>query len=47
MGSIFNEVVGPDMVGMFRPQPNARAVIQPKPPAFGLFVVCPLKSDPP
>jgi len=37
MGAILDEVVGPDMVGMLRPQPHARAVVQPEPPPFGLF----------
>ena len=34
--AILDEVVGPDMVGPIRPQPQARAVVQPQAPAFRL-----------
>lgn len=36
--TILNEVVGPDMVGIFQPKPDARAVVQPQPTAFRLLV---------
>jgi hypothetical protein len=38
MGSILDEVVGPDMVLMLWPQAKARAVRQPQTAAFGLLV---------
>ena len=37
--AILDEVVGPDMVWIFRPQPDTRAVVQPQPTAFGLPVL--------
>jgi hypothetical protein len=37
MGAISNEVIGPDMVGSLRPQPDARSVVEPETPAFRLF----------
>jgi hypothetical protein len=37
VGLVRDEVIGPIMVGTLRPQPNARPVIEPEPPAFGLF----------
>ena len=37
VGAISNEVVGPDMVGPLRAQTNARSIIEPQTPAFGLF----------
>ena len=37
MGAISNEVIAPDMVGSLRPQPDARSVVEPETPAFGLF----------
>src|SRR5215475_7527319 len=33
MSAILNEVVGPDMAGPLRPQPDARAIRQPQAPA--------------
>jgi hypothetical protein len=36
MGALLEEVVGPDMVGVLGPQPNARSVIQPQACALGL-----------
>jgi len=38
VGAILDEVVGPDVVAMLRPQPDARPIRQPKPAAFWLFV---------
>jgi hypothetical protein len=29
MGAVLDEVVGPDIVGAFRPQPNAGSIRQP------------------
>lgn len=37
MGSVLDEVVGPDMVGPLGAQPDARSVIEPKPASPGLF----------
>jgi len=37
-GAILHEVVGPHVIGPLRPQPDARAVVQPKAPALGLFL---------
>ena len=37
MGALLEEVVGPDVVGAFGPQPDARSVRQPEPSAFGLL----------
>ena len=45
MGAVLDEVVGPDMVGMLRPQPDARAVVQPQPAPLGLLLAGP--SAPP
>ena len=38
MGPILDEVIGPDMVGMLGPEPDAGSVIEPEPPALGLLV---------
>ena len=38
MGPILDKVVGPDVIAVFRPQPDARSVMQPQPPAFGLLL---------
>ena len=38
MGAVLDEVIGPDVVGMLRPQPHARAVVQPEPTPFGLLM---------
>ena len=35
--AILDEVVGPHVIAMLRPQPDARAVRQPQPAAFGLL----------
>jgi hypothetical protein len=35
--AIFDEVVRPHVIAMLRPQPDARAISQPKPAALGLF----------
>ena len=37
MGAIGHEVVRPHMVGPLRPQADARSVVEPQTPAFGLF----------
>jgi hypothetical protein len=36
MGAVLDDVVGPDVVGALRPQPDAGSVRQPQPPTFGL-----------
>ena len=38
VGAVLNEVVGPDMVGMFRAKPDAGVLVAPEPPALGLLV---------
>src|SRR3954464_228073 len=38
MGAIFDEVVGPDMVRTFRPQSDARAIIEPEPASLRLLL---------
>jgi len=37
MGTVLDEVVGPDMIALLRAQPNARSVGQPEPAALGLL----------
>jgi hypothetical protein len=37
MGAVLDEVVGPDVVRVFGPQPQARSVRQPEPAALGLL----------
>jgi hypothetical protein len=37
MGALLDEVVGPDMIAVLRPQPEARSVRQPEPAALGLL----------
>jgi hypothetical protein len=37
MGAVLNEIVGPDVVTVFRPQPDARPVGEPEAPVPGLF----------
>jgi hypothetical protein len=32
------EVIGPDVIAVLRPQPDARSVGQPEPASFGLFI---------
>jgi hypothetical protein len=36
MGPILDKVVGPDVIAVLWPQPDARSVIEPQPPAFRL-----------
>jgi hypothetical protein len=38
MGAVLDEVVGPDVIAVLWPQPNARSVGQPEPAALGLFI---------
>jgi hypothetical protein len=49
MGSIFNKVVRPDVVGGLGPKTDAGSVIEPKTSTFGLFGRCfkPLTSPDP
>jgi hypothetical protein len=37
-GAILDEVIGPDMIALLRPQPDARSVGQPEPAALGLLM---------
>src|SRR5215831_15649893 len=36
--AVLDKVVGPDMIALLRPQPNARSVGQPEPAALGLLM---------
>ena len=36
VGATLDEVIGPDVPGIFRPKPDARSVVQPEPPALRL-----------
>lgn len=38
VGSVLDEVVGPNMVGMLRPQPDTGSVVKPESPALGLLL---------
>ena len=38
VGAVLDKVVGPDMIALLRPQPNARSVGQPEPAALGLLM---------
>ena len=38
VGAVLDEVVGPDVIALLRPQPDARSVGQPEPAAFGLLI---------
>jgi hypothetical protein len=38
VGAVLDEVVGPDMIAVLRPQPDARSVGQPEPAALGLLM---------
>jgi hypothetical protein len=38
MGAVLDKVIGPDMIALLRPQPNARSVGQPEPAALGLLM---------
>jgi hypothetical protein len=37
VGAVLDKVVGPDMIAVLRPEPNARSVGQPEPAALGLL----------
>ena len=37
VGAVLDEVVGPDMVAVFRPEPDARSIVQPQRPRLGCF----------
>src|SRR5262249_14392145 len=38
VGAVLDKIVGPDMIAVLRPQPNARSVGQPEPAALGLLM---------
>src|SRR5262245_9238952 len=38
VGAVLDKVVGPDMIALLRPQPDARSVGQPEPAALGLLM---------
>jgi hypothetical protein len=38
VGAILDEVIGPDMIALLRPQPDARSVGQPEPAALRLLM---------
>ena len=38
VGAILDKVIGPDVIAVLRPQPDARSVGQPEPGSFGLFI---------
>jgi hypothetical protein len=38
MGAVLDEVIRPDMTFVRRPEPHARSIIQPQPPALGLLL---------
>jgi hypothetical protein len=38
VGAVLDKVVGPDVIAVLRPQPNARSVGQPEPAALGLLI---------
>jgi hypothetical protein len=38
VGAVLNKVVGPDVIAVLPPQPDARFVRQPKPASFGLLI---------
>ncbi len=38
VGAVLDKVVGPDVIAVLRPQPDARSVGQPEPASFGLFI---------
>src|SRR5262245_63120972 len=37
VGAVLDKVVGPDVIAVLRPQPDARSVGQPEPASFWLF----------
>jgi hypothetical protein len=38
VGAVLDKIVGPDVITVLRPQPDARSVGQPEPASFGLFI---------
>lgn len=38
VGAVLDEVIRPDVVGVFWPQPDARSVSKPEPPFLGLLL---------
>jgi hypothetical protein len=38
VGAVLDKVVGPDVIAVLRPQPDARSIGQPEPASFGLFI---------
>jgi hypothetical protein len=38
VAAILDKVIGPDVIAVLRPQPDARSVGQPEPASFGLFI---------
>src|SRR5258708_11767119 len=38
VGAVLDKVVGPDVIAVLRPQPDARSVGQPEPASFGLLI---------
>ena len=38
VGAVLDKVVGPDVIAVLRPQPDARSAGQPQPASFGLFI---------
>ena len=38
VGAVLDKIVGPDVITVLRPQPDARSVGQPEPGSFGLFI---------
>ena len=38
VGAVLDKIVGPDVIAVLRPQPDARSVGQPEPASFGLFI---------
>ncbi len=47
MGAVLDEVVGPNMAGIFRQQPDAGAIRQPMPPVAGPLREYPQPFPPP
>src|SRR5205807_2208827 len=39
VGAVLDKVVGPDVIAVLRPQPDARSVGQPEPASFGLLFI--------
>ena len=38
VGAVLDKIIGPDVITVLRPQPDARSVGQPEPASFGLFI---------